>query len=130
MSITEILWPDLDAVVGSYPEPVTILRNQGTALKEITGGRLYGEVLEGEVSAADGVQYDFYIGVTDRPFRYLLLSTQCGFLFDYPASIVNPVAGTAMKAEDTESFKEQVRLILMSPETKELLRRMLSFAVR
>ena len=130
MSTTEILWPDLDAVVGSYPEPVTILRNQGTALKEITGGRLYGEALEGEVSAADGVQYDFYIGVTDRPFRYLLLSIQCGFLFDYPASIINPVAGTTIKADDMESFKEQVRFILISPETKELLRRMLSFAVR
>jgi hypothetical protein len=124
------LWPAVREV-GTIPEPLRILREQGVALHDITDGRLYGEVLLSDAPSPDGgVSYDFYLAVTDKTVRYLLLSIECDVAKDYPVKVTNTLAGTTTQAYDVAKFEEQVRIALNAPATQDLVSRMLSIAAQ
>lgn len=127
MPVQENLWPSFDSV--TLPsEPAAILSEQGEALGEVSEGQLSGLVEESELTAEEGVTYDFFIQVTDKPYHYLLLSIQHPMRTDYPVRISNTLAGTITQAHDAETFKKQLSLIFHAPATIQLLERMKAFA--
>ena len=119
------LWP---TTIGAkpLPAPVRLLGQQGVALKEVTNGRLYGEVIQPTLRSGNGFVYDFYVGVTDKPFRHKLLSIEFGYLFDYPVVIQNHEAATTVRVADEKAFREELRNLLNSHVTQELLGRLLA----
>ena len=121
------LWPE---TIGTkpLPGPANLLQDQGAALEEKTGGKLYGEVVQPRLPSINAITFDFYIGVVDRPIRHKLLSLECGLLFDYPVTIQNHEAGTTLRVSTEQDFRTQVQLILNSNVTQELLGRLLVFA--
>lgn len=129
MPVQENLWPNL-ANVNWRSEPATILSEQGNALCETTDGDLYGEVEESLLPAEDGITYEFFVRVANKPYHYLLLSVHHGFQANYPVRISNTLAGTLTQVHDSEAFKRQLRQIFHAPPTVELLERMRSLAAQ
>ena len=55
-------------------EAVEILSNQGVALKELTGGLLYGEVVPSFAASAGTIVYDFYVAIEAKEYGQKLFS--------------------------------------------------------
>jgi hypothetical protein len=122
------LWPDTIGVK-SFPKPVSILKRQAEILATITGGKVYGEVVQSLVATIDTAVYDFYLGVTGKAIRHKLLTIECGILSDYPTRIINHSAGDAVvQVHDEDKFNEQMRQILGSPITTDLVGKLSAFA--
>lgn len=130
MPVIESLWSAkaLEASAATLPQPVAILHEQGEALAKQTDNLLYGAVSDDPIPTANGARYNFYISVTDKPHRYLLLSVEVGYRADYPVRLINHDASTTTRLSDVAQFKNALRLILNSPATEDILRRMMSLA--
>ena len=129
MITEESLWPSR-IIVPPPSEPVTILREQGNVLGEVSEGDLYGDVEESAIPAEEGVTYEFYVHVTDKPYHYLLLSIHHEMYADFPVRISNTLAGTVTQVHDVEAFKRHLRQIFHAPPTLDLLARMRTLAVK
>ena len=125
--ISDSLWPQNLLIPEIVPSWVSVLSKQGEALKELTKGRLYGEVKKG-FNSVNKTTYEFYVGVEGAALRYKMLSFDCGLLFDYPVTVRDYEAEAELKIDDEQAFRERLREILNSSETKTLIGRLLAAA--
>ena len=121
------LWPDTFKIE-EVPQAVKILREQAAALKEITKGILYGDVVKSKMNSPTGITYDFYVCVEGKAYTHKLFSIEHKMLFVYPITIHNYGSETTTQVRDDTDFTKQIERLLNSDTTKQIIGRMLEVA--
>lgn len=127
----ENLWPTLDAK--EISGPLTILKEQGQHLEKMTKGVLTYDIDSKVIDAIDNkpfkrlVRIDFYIHAPLlNDYKFLLFYITHDFILTYPLNISIDLVKTSKDINNENDFKAELKKILGSEYTVNVLQRLLS----
>lgn len=116
---TESLWGNLASEPMPTP-PITILKEQASALGEQTKHVLQGEVHLSRIGQFIGVRLDVVAPALDD-YRMTVMEVRHG-VETYPATVSSQFAGRDVEAGDVATFRSAVKDVLSSTEVTRALR--------
>jgi hypothetical protein len=124
------LWGEIEYLL-DIKAPTEILREQAQLLGKKTKGQLIGKISKHPLTTDESFFYDFFINAPSlNNYSYKLFTIKHGVEL-YPVSILTSGfekdEGVSYgECKDPESFESKLELIFSSPETKDVIKRLLA----